>query len=270
MAIEYFPQDHRHYLQFEFEARKKRRPQYSLRAFARDMEVSPSSLSEFLTGKLIFSEERILQVAKRLELDQQHVEHWIDLIRASASPSKADREVAAVRVRARSSAGKGNIALELFEVISEWHHYALLELIDIDEKYQSHKTAGKALGLTAQEVKDAWDRMLRVGLAEKIDGYYKASTLTTFAGEDIPSAALRNYHAGLMRTALTAQEEQTVEKKNFVSIVMSLNSDDIRAIKDEITRFQIDLANKYAQKKNKDSVYCLSSQFFNLVSENLL
>jgi uncharacterized protein (TIGR02147 family) len=147
LSIDFYPQDSRHYLKFEFEARKKRRPHYSLRAFARDLELSPSALSEYLSGKLSFSEERVLQVSKKIQLKPIQTEHWIDLIKMESASSQADREVAAVKVKARATQEKGSIALDLFQVISDWYHYALLELIDIDEKYQDPKAAAKALGI---------------------------------------------------------------------------------------------------------------------------
>lgn len=267
MSFDYYAKDSRHYLKFEFEARKKRRPNYSLRAFARDLDLSPSSLSEFLSGKLTFSEERVLQVCKKIQIKPLEKDHWLDLIKMECSNSPADREVAAVKVRARVSQEKGTIALGLFQVISDWYHYAMLELIDIDSKYQDPKEISKSLGIDTKTVKESWDRLVQVGLAEKTDGVYKASTLATFAGEDVPSAALRNFHAGLISKALIAQEEQPIEKKEFVSVVFSLNSKDLKAMKDEIYNFQVDLTNRYSQKKSKNSVYCLSTQLFDLVSE---
>lgn len=39
------------YLNNEFTLRKQRRPYYSLRAFARDLSVSPSTLSDLLNSK---------------------------------------------------------------------------------------------------------------------------------------------------------------------------------------------------------------------------
>jgi uncharacterized protein (TIGR02147 family) len=268
LRFEYFPQDSRSYLRSEFEARKKRRIQYSLRAFARDCELSPSALSEYLNSKLDFSEERVLQVSKRLGLKQIHIEHWLDLIRMESSPSKADQELAAVKVRARVNQTQGTIALDLFQIISDWYHFALLELIDLDECYQNPRTAAKALGISAKTVQESWERLIHVGLAEKkSDGKYRASTLATFVGDDIPSAALRNYHAGLLSKALIAQEEQPIEKKEFTSIVFSLNQQDLKKIKDELYSFMVELTNKYSQAKNKDSVYCLGAQLFDLLSE---
>lgn len=267
MSIEYYPQDSRHYLKSEFEARSRRRPHYSLRAFARDLELSPSSLSEYFNGKLTFSEERVISVCKKLQIKPIHQEHWLDLIKMESGVSKADQELAAVRVRARLKQEKGTIALDLFKTISDWYHYALLELIDIDERYQDPKVAGQALGINTKQVKEAWDRLIKVGLAQKVEGCYKACQLNTFAGEDIPSEALRNYHAGLIGKALIAQEVQPIEKKEFLSIIFSFKQEDLKAIKDELYEFQVDLTNRYAQKKNKNAVYCLSTQLFNLVSE---
>jgi uncharacterized protein (TIGR02147 family) len=265
LEFEYYPQNSKHYLKFEFQARKKRRPQYSLRAFARDIGLSPSTLSEILNGKLFLSEERVIQVSKKLNLNGNQVEHWVDLIKMENSSSKVEKEVASVKVKARLKNEKGNISLDLFQVISDWYHYALLELIDIDSKYQNHKYAALALNIDEVTVKESWERLIKVGLAEKSDESYKAKTLATFAGEDVPSAALRNFHAGLMNKALVAQEIQTLENKEFLSIVFSFAHKDLKDIKDELYKFLIDLTNKYSQKNNKDSVYCLGTQLFDLV-----
>jgi uncharacterized protein (TIGR02147 family) len=232
------------------------------------LELSPSALSEFFSGKLAFSEERVIQISKKIELSHAQLEHWIDLIRMENAPSMADREVAAIKVKARGSSGKGSISLDLFQVVSDWHHYALLEIIEIDAKYQDHKAAAKALGLDVKTVKESWERLIQVGLAEKNDGQYKSTCLATFAGEDIPSAALRNYHAGLISKSLIAQEEEPMGKKDFLSVIFSFKSSDLQAIKDEFYKFQIDLLNRYSQKKNKDSVYCFSSQLFSLIAED--
>ena len=62
MIQDYLPKDASSYLQEELALRKARRPQYSLRAFARDLGMSPSALSEFLAGQQGMSKDRAVGI----------------------------------------------------------------------------------------------------------------------------------------------------------------------------------------------------------------
>ena len=56
------------FLGAEFSKRKLRNETYSLRAFARDLGVSASRLSEILSGKLGISEKTAETIASKLRL----------------------------------------------------------------------------------------------------------------------------------------------------------------------------------------------------------
>jgi transcriptional regulator with XRE-family HTH domain len=56
------------YLKAEFRRRHKRNPSYSLRAFAQYLEISPSFLSQVLSGKRSMGVLTLSKVSKRLNL----------------------------------------------------------------------------------------------------------------------------------------------------------------------------------------------------------
>ena len=59
--------DYREFLRRELTRRVQRNPAYSLRAFARDIRVSPSTLSEALRGRFDFSAPQAADFACRFK-----------------------------------------------------------------------------------------------------------------------------------------------------------------------------------------------------------
>jgi len=53
-------------LQKEFATRVARNKNYSLRAFARDLELAPSTVSEIMSGKYKLSDERLAEIYKKI------------------------------------------------------------------------------------------------------------------------------------------------------------------------------------------------------------
>src|SRR5262245_32015851 len=98
MHFDVFPPDPRQYLKSELELRQQRRPQYSLRAFARDLNMSPSTLSDFFHGKLGLSRERVRHVGEKLRLSEAQQEHLNDLLESRFARKNEDRKAAKWRV----------------------------------------------------------------------------------------------------------------------------------------------------------------------------
>ena len=80
MNFHVYPRDPRQYLKAELELRQQRRPQYSLRAFARDLNMSPSTLSDFFHGKLGLSKDRVRHIGTKLNLTDMQQSHFNDLL----------------------------------------------------------------------------------------------------------------------------------------------------------------------------------------------
>src|SRR4051812_17731490 len=60
--------DHRHWILDRFLRGRQRNPRWSLRAFAKQLGVSHSALSEILSGKRALSQKAAVRFAQRLEL----------------------------------------------------------------------------------------------------------------------------------------------------------------------------------------------------------
>src|SRR5689334_9211079 len=88
-------------LQREYESRCARNSRYSLRAFARDVGLSPGGLSQVLRGRMGLSEKTASRIAERLGWSRPEQIHFRDLTISQYSKNRQQRELARVRLLKR-------------------------------------------------------------------------------------------------------------------------------------------------------------------------
>ncbi|HVK62126.1 MAG TPA: TIGR02147 family protein, partial [Bdellovibrionales bacterium] len=160
-------QDYRVYLKGVLEQRLRDNARYSLRAFARDLQVTPARLSEILNRKKGLSLEAATLMAKRLSLSEQETRFFCDLVQMADARSASAKKVAEIRIdREIQSQNFNTIQLDVFKVISDWHHFAILELTLVDGFRSDSAWIAKKLGISAHEVKAAIDRLVTLELLE--------------------------------------------------------------------------------------------------------
>lgn len=76
----------------KFEQKKKNNPSFSLRAFARFLEMSPSKLSQILNSKQGLTIPYAEKICQKLNLSEQEKNWFCDSVGALHSRSKKDRE----------------------------------------------------------------------------------------------------------------------------------------------------------------------------------
>lgn len=83
----------RTFFQNEFSERTRKNPRFSLRAFARLLELAPSTVHQYLSGRYYPSVKNLQQIAARLEWNQAQLTEFIS--HASAKePAKTRVEIA--------------------------------------------------------------------------------------------------------------------------------------------------------------------------------
>src|SRR4051794_18878946 len=100
-------------LQQELTRRISANPRYSLRAFARTLHMSPATLSLVLSRKIGLSKRTIEKMAEALTLEPTQL---------AALREKRKAKTSGRHVNSQAS----NITMEVFTVLSEWYHFAIL------------------------------------------------------------------------------------------------------------------------------------------------
>ncbi len=257
---------YRTYLQQEFNSRCQRNPNYSLRAFARDLDMWPSKLSEVLNEKCGISSGTAKTLSKRLRLSPDESAHFMALVESEHSRSPARKRAAIEKVKVVGAAlGFSELDLERFKVISDWIHFAILELCDVVDFQSNEKWIATRLGVSAGEVKEAVARLRTFGLlATDSNGRWVQTTTDLAAPEFFPSREKRNHHAQILNKSMAAIDRFASHERDFSSMTMAIASEQMEEARTAIRTFRRSFTRRFQANKNKDRVFSLAIQFFPL------
>lgn len=257
--------DYKVILKEELAARCRQNPRYSLRAFARDLKLAPSRLSEILSGKQGLSRAAAEKVAKSLGYASAESIRFCDLVEAVHARSRQGREDAKVRLKRLALPPAGyQLQLDAFKAIADWYHFGILELTLVKDFKSDPKWIGKRLGISEFEVQLALDRLSRLGLItrkrDKIIVVHPEGDV--FA--DISSESVRKFHAQIMAKAKEALFMRPIEELKFQSDILAIDKSQMAEAKAAINDFKHRFCKRMGESGVKDSLYCLAVQFFEL------
>ena len=266
-----FVSEHREYLKREFDARMKRRPLYSQRAFARDIGLSSSALNDYIKGRIRLSSGRVAQIGKTIGLSAEQRQHWVDLLDMKYAKAVEIKKVSELRVTSRIQSQNHSISVDQFKVISEWFHLAFIELIQMDaEKYSVLKDSSQALGITVRTLKVAVKRLEDLRLVKKNESDIYVVNPLTKLGDSIPSMAIRQFHGQMIRKAAESLESQPMDQRFASTTMIALPKAEAEKILLDLKTLALRFLDPYAvhaRGAKKDSLYCFTLQFFNLLSQ---
>lgn len=141
------------WLQRQFTERCKRNPRYSLRAFSKYLCIDPSSLSQILSSKRPLSKKNVQNICQKLLATPKDLQSFeLMTLEQVTDPNYIQ------------------LTQDNFAVISEWYHYAILELTYISGFKTDTKWISKKLSITTEEAKSAVERLKRLGLVLEENG----------------------------------------------------------------------------------------------------
>ncbi|MBI3555839.1 MAG: TIGR02147 family protein [Deltaproteobacteria bacterium] len=257
--------DYRRILKRELESRCQQNARYSLRAFARDLALPASRLSEVLNGKQGLSRERASGIATTLGFSASESDVFCDLVESQHARGRVNRELAKVRLeKNRINSSFHDLQLDAFQAVSDWYHFALIQLISLPEFKNDPAWISKALGISAVEARDAMERLERLKLIEVKRG--KVTRLQEFVAvnEQTPSSAIRKFHRQVLERAMLALDNQPLEERSFSAIFVPIDKQRMVEAKRWIKNFRRRFCRKLDAGDANNSVYCLSVQFFNI------
>jgi len=256
----------RDYLKEEFQQRCEVNSSYSLRAFSRDLRLSPASLSEIFNGRQGMSVSRAQQVVERLNLSEDEKDVFCQLVEAEHGRCDIKRKVAKAKLQQRLARPYLEVQKNILDVLTNWYYFAILELTHIKGFQANVSWTAQQLNISELQVEEAVDKMQRVGLLEIVDDRWIDTENFFATPSDIPSQKIKQLHLQLLQKAEQAVVEQSVDERDFSSVIMAFDQGDMPKIKNKIKEFRQSL-NKYISKsENKNSVYSLNIHFLKLTN----
>lgn len=268
-----FP-DYRSFLRAELSERLSKNAAYSLRAFARDLDVAPSLLSAVLSSARPLTSGTAAQIAERLGMPSSEVEYLSTLVQFEREKAPAVRAALQDRLRALSrSTDRMDMALDAFQAIAEWYHIPILVLVDLPGFNMTPAAIADKLGVTPLQAEAACDRLTRLGMLMKTsDGKWARKSDKMHFGTELPNKALRQYHQRLLERASRALDEQLPEERYVGSETMAFHVSRMPRVKATIEKFRHDLLQAATRPVTGDEpaneVYQLGVAFFRISKSN--
>lgn len=235
------------HLQTLFMERCRSNEQYSLRAFSRNLNVPASTLSEIMNGKRPLTKTLRNKIGQALNMSQEQIEAFD--AKEHGNSLKSSQEVLEDNFR--------QIALDSFYIISEWYHYAILQLIKTKGFKNDPRWIGKRLNVDTDLIKTALERLKRVGILEEIDGRLKDVTNgnTSHIKSDFTNQQLRDYQIKILEKSIHALKTVPITHRDNTSMTMAISKEAIPFAKEEIKKFRRKLTKKLEAFAQPDEVY---------------
>ncbi len=253
-----------------FENRIKKNSRYSLRAYARDLDIPASRLSDILNAKSGLSLVNAEKIAKNLNLSQKEKELFLNQVLAAHGRSDKTRKIAKkyIAETKEKDLGFSEIDLDTFKIISDWYHYAILDLVETYSFTEDSKWISDRLNVSKFQVDQALGRLKKLNLLEAKKDKIKSLNKTIATPSDIPSQAIKDFHRQILEKAIEAIDFQSVEERDITTITIPLDLTLMKELKRKIKNFRRDI-NNWVKSHNlrPEEVYCLNFNLFRLTKK---
>lgn len=255
--------DYRFLLIKELEQRQQKNPAYSLRAFARTLNMSPAYVSQLFTGKRILSEEKAASLSQKLKWSAKRKKIFLTLLQYQKASTQESKNYFLEQIQDLSDLDFLELKQDQFELIAGWYHFAIVELTDLKTFKPEPSWIAKKLGITTTQAKLALERLVRIGLIKEKEGRLEKAT-PHHRIQDVPSNAIVSFHKHHLEAAQKAIQNQKFEDRDFSGTSVSVPIEKLPEIKELIRDFRSKLNQYCSSKSNPDSVYHLAVQFYRL------
>jgi len=234
-------QYYRDCLEQELKRRYQDNPHYSLRSFAKYLELEPSLLSKLLRGTRRITPKMINRLSKKVKVLDQ-------------TPDRTEEFKA--------------LDIDIFQAISQWYHWAILEMVLIDDKRLTPAIIARKLNILYSEAKAAMERLVRLHLLTRLESGRWMTTSHTIQLHGDTSLAQKQLQHEYLRMAQRALDEVSIKERDQSGMTMAIDRKDLPLAQEFIKEFRRKFCHLLQYKKKKDAVYQLMISFFPLTKNS--
>lgn len=264
----------RHYqrcLRHELAERLQKNPRYSLRAFARSLQIDPGTLSRILSGRKVLTPELSRKVLRQISLSPKETENFLHSMAKAYEEEGVQRKKSEIKEILKKKAplkvAERDLTPDVFRIISDWYHYAILQLVQEEDCLNDPKWIAGQLGIQEMEAKLAIDRLLELELLHEEKDKEKSRLIRTnerlTTGDlSVTTAALKKRIKQVSEKSVHSLENDLIALRSHTTMTMAIDPEKLPVAKEMIQEFMDRLAAVLQTKKKK--VYELQINLFPL------
>lgn len=257
------------------ERKKKINSQYSLRAMARDLKVSPSYLSEVFSGKKRVPLLWLKPISKILSLDEVAVEELKSSVLREHLKGSGLEELYSAGSPRKSAKSKLNHVQPLDpkkqNLLSKWYYVAILDYLSLDNRDKSISKIARAFDLSTAAVRDAISILNNLDLIaiDKNGIPYKKVQHIRFPVKK-SEPLIRQYHSQMMEKAKNLMFAETSNdayaERLIVGTTIAANLKNLNKIRQRLAEFMAEISQDFTEGECTD-IYQLNIQLFPLTKK---
>lgn len=224
--------DYRSFLKDQVEVRRNRAPGFSIAQWSRKLGLrSHATLVMILKGYRNPGPELVEELIRDLKLTKKEAAFFRDLVVLEKCTAGSELKSQAEHRLAQLHPKRAFLQLDArsFAAISNWHYYAIRELVDTrgfreDPAWIQFRLREK---ISHKEIREAIDTLLHLGLLKRDDQkrlVYRQDVESTF---DVPDQGLRNFHSQILQRADRALKEVPVRDREISGSTITLKREDV-------------------------------------------
>lgn len=226
-----------------FNAKKKKNPRFSLRAFARQLNMSSGRLSEILNGRRTMTLKMASHIVSNLNEDDIQPEEFLKIV-------SSERQKVRLGIKLKDDAEK---------LLLNPKSQALLSYLAIPGINQDPVAMGQALGISVTQCEQFINELINLELVRRdFKGRLLVTHSKTAVFSQVHSDVIRQGHIERLKYISKAIEEGDTEERDLGAMMFCMDPKDFNHIKDLILKFRKSIADN-AEKKEVSKVYMLAT-----------
>ncbi|MFN3453649.1 MAG: TIGR02147 family protein [Pseudobdellovibrio sp.] len=202
----------------EFELRRHKNRQYSIRGFARDLEIDSSLLSKIINGKRIIKDKMAASLRPKFKQNSE--------------------------VKTFKNKNLKEIDVDHFKMISVWYRNAILELLFLKDFTPNTKWISDKLVIPESVVQESVEQLFRLGyLVDGPKGKWFSFSLKTvpLSKEIFTTPALISLQKQILSKAIKALENTPIDQRDQSLMIVCVDLSKLPEAKERVKKFRREL-----------------------------
>ena len=230
---------------------------------------SPTALKHVIDGKRNLSLESANKFATALKIEGIPRHYFLTLVLFNQSTSPAEQEKYLNElIELKKAENPSRITEEQFDILSQWYHLAIREIVNLPDFKNSAKWISRILNpqITSFEASQSLQMLKKMGMVEKVEGQFRSTERTIATNAQVHSVKVMEFHRQMIERGIEAITRFESEQREISGTTLRISRDDVRNVKMLLREFRKKMLTLAANSTHADQVYQLNFQFFPLVS----
>lgn len=233
------------FLQRHLTTLQSKNARFSIRSLSRKVDIPAGRVSEMLSGKRGLSEYYAEKIAVGLKLPKE----------------ERQKLYAMISIKARKNHLHKTLLDKEIELLSSWEHFAILNVMNLDDFESDPKWLASRLGLSIEKVNRSLQILEQLSLISMVDGKFARTPNRITTSVDVPSSALRQALKADIEKSMQVLDKVPPEVRDFSSMTMVIDTQKLKRAKKLIENFHHRMS-LLLEKGPKTEVYNLNVQFY--------